>query len=947
MALVIAGFTLLPSQGRGQFGQMGAAPPAGLVNGAVARLTGPDSALPGFMYYGVNAADRGLGYRGSYMTLGGFIPAFEDDLGGFWSADLRSHLSVYGCFFSNVGAVRKQFIGGTLLGVGVYWDYDGDLNQYSTMPIVGTPYSFAGGQVYNQVGISGEWLTDWGNLRSNGYIPLGNTAQLVGPFVGNVVLCENGVNAALGGADLEVGAYIPGLADWAGMISVGGYAFGNTSYSFPDGAEAVPWFGGVYTRLDMTFLRNWDFSLQANNDSFFDWTGFARLTYRMGGSRRRNVPDQMEQPMMRNEHIVRAYEAPVVATNPNNLDASGNPLPWRVFHVDNSAATSGDGSAESPFTTLGEAGLAANAAYDIVYVSRGNSAVDPYVTAPSGYLFSAANQYLIGQGSTVAIPTATCGDTSFFGLGGSSGYPRITNPVGPAIVLNQPNVTVSHLSIVNSPLGIGDAAGGSGLVSDVIITGNALGPQRGVFIANSTGPYTFDRMQLRDLDDDGFVIAADDARVTIRRSSIDNTTGTGIRVSGSGAVVDVVSTTVDGNRGTAMQASGARSRLTVVSSTIADTRGDALVASGSAARIVVDSSSILRTEGSALVASGVDSRIDGRRVNIAVTGSDGVVVSGSGADVILASSTISQADGFGAIVSGSDAGLYLTGSSLISRSASDGIHVIGDRTKVLVRDSSVVNSAINGVYVDNRLNSGESQVSLLRARVDGAGSSGVFAEGVSGTAGVVQIFSSTITNAALAGVTVNESNVDIGRDPTVTGARDTQITNTGGWGVFTAFNSRVRVQNTTIAGVTTGIEVRGNPGPTANPLTSPANNLTAISNTITVTGSTGILITANHEPQPAEPTSYANALLLQNRIASSGTAGGLTGILLETTNPTSPPSVLPSIVITGAITPENLSQLNLGTPVLESPRPEVGWDFPATRTPPELPPTPAVPAPPP
>ncbi|MFT7980856.1 hypothetical protein ACMYMQ_23435, partial [Salmonella enterica subsp. enterica serovar Enteritidis] len=79
----------------------------------------------------------------------------------------------------------------------------------------------------NQVGISGEWLTDYGNLLSNGYIPVGSTAYTLGapgnPFTGNYLLCQNGLDTALGGADLEVGAYLPGLADWAGMISVGGY----------------------------------------------------------------------------------------------------------------------------------------------------------------------------------------------------------------------------------------------------------------------------------------------------------------------------------------------------------------------------------------------------------------------------------------------------------------------------------------------------------------------------------------------------------------------------------------------------------------------------------------------------------------------------------------------------------------------------------------------------
>ncbi len=272
------------------------------------------------MYYGLNAADRGLGYQGSYMTLGGFIPYGEDDLGGLWSADLRGHLSVYGGFFSNVGMVRKQFLGGTLLGFGLYWDYDGDQNQYPTYGLSGAQFGQFG-HSYNQVGVSLEWLTDFGNIRSNGYFPVGTTAYTAGApgytSYQNVNLSQYGLDTALTGTDLEVGAYIPGLSDWAGMISVGGYAYGNARYNWLVGPQfaqdVVPWFGGVYTRLDMTFLNNWDFSLQANNDSYFDWTGFARLTYRMGGSRRRNVPDQMEQPMMRNEHIVRAHQTPIAA----------------------------------------------------------------------------------------------------------------------------------------------------------------------------------------------------------------------------------------------------------------------------------------------------------------------------------------------------------------------------------------------------------------------------------------------------------------------------------------------------------------------------------------------------------------------------------------------------------------------------------------------------------
>jgi len=300
LALITAGMAAAPPLAEAQMGQMGMAPTGGILNRAAAGLQGLNDG-PGWLYYGINAADRGLGYNGSYMTLGGFVPYAEDDLGGFWAADLRSHLSEYGGFFSNLGMVRKQFVGGTLFGVGVFWDYDADLNQYPTGGALGTSQFGQFGHVYNQVGVSLEWLTDYGNLRSNGYIPVGSTGYTAGspgnPFFQNFVMCQPGLDAALTGTDLEVGAYIPGLADWAGMVSVGGYAYGNSRYDYAvgpqTGQDIVPWFGGVYTRLDMTFIENWDFSLQANNDSYFDWTGFARLTYRMGGSRRRNVPDQV------------------------------------------------------------------------------------------------------------------------------------------------------------------------------------------------------------------------------------------------------------------------------------------------------------------------------------------------------------------------------------------------------------------------------------------------------------------------------------------------------------------------------------------------------------------------------------------------------------------------------------------------------------------------------
>ena len=563
IALIAASIAEVPTRlAHAQIGQLGGAGGAagvgqggmgavgGLVNGASARLADLEENGPGFMYYGINAADRGLGYRGSYYTVGGFVPYAEDDLGGVWNADLRAHLSNYGGFFTNVGAVRKQFWGGTLFGLGVYWDYDGDQNQYSNTTITDKSgsYVFSGGQTYQQVGVSAEWLTDYGNLRSNGYIPCGSTAQTMGPFVGNSLLCQNGINAGLAGADLEVGAYIPGLADWAGMVSVGGYAFGNARYNNVNGTDLVPYFGGVYTRMDLTLIRNWDFSLQANNDSYFDWTGFARLTYRMGGSRRRNVPDQMEQPMMRNEHIVRAHQAPVQAIN----QMTGTP--YEVFHVDNTTTTkpAGTGTWENPFTTLTQAQTAATADYDIVFVHIGQSETCPYETPADGYQFQANNQYLVGEGTSLKLCTANCGLIDVWANTASSLYPVITNtqPGEAAIVLTNTagttsGATVDHVRITGSPIGISDGVGlpaaspttgpGTATVNDVQIYGNGPG-QRGVLIqdlAGNSGTLNFSKMNLQNLTNDGFVVstgAGGNPNVNISSSTINNTAGSGVVV---------------------------------------------------------------------------------------------------------------------------------------------------------------------------------------------------------------------------------------------------------------------------------------------------------------------------------------------------------------------------------------------------------------------------------
>ena len=724
LALVTAGTATMPSLGQAQTGQMAMTPAGGVVNRAMAGFQDLNLNGPGYLYYGINAADRGLGYNGSYMTLGGYVPYSEDDLGGLWAADLRGHLSVYGGFFSNVGLVRKQFLGGTLLGVGVYWDYDGDLNQGWDTPYPGCVAAGPFGQfghVYNQVGVSGEWLTDYGNLRSNGYMPVGTTAYTVGapgsPFHQNFVMCQYGLDAALSGADLEVGAYIPGLSDWAGMISVGGYALGNARYNWwhgpQTGKDVVPWFGGVYTRLDMTFIENWDFSLQANNDSLFDWTGFARLTYRMGGSRRRNVPDQMEQPMMRNEHIVRAHQTPIVAVNPTTN------TPYRVIHVNNAAVTSGLGTAESPVTSLAAAQTLATNPGDIVFVHVGNSATTPYQSA---FSFAADNQMLIGQGSTLLLATCGCGPTAFFSGTSSGLYPILTNPGGTAVSLRN-GAIVDHLQITGAQVAIANGpnltAGGVANVNDVRVVGTGVAGQRGIAVVN--GPagakLNFTNMYVKDVTNNALFVDGGAASIDVQ-GRLDGNTATNGGI--TNAIVQVQNTT-GGTINVARTAGGLNTALatnpTVVQANAIVDAGTSTVGAGGIAvfstantDINVSNATITNAAANAVLVQSVvsgrllfeNSTINGTNVNGGLQGDGIAVINGRAEiDAVQVASVAAGYSGIFALADATSAAATTTvrvqGTTINAGAASSGIFGQADAPGAsnAQLNLTVANSAVN------------------------------------------------------------------------------------------------------------------------------------------------------------------------------------------------------------------------------------------------------------
>ena len=927
----------------------------GLVNRAVQGIGNLNAGGAGRMYYGVNGADRGLGYRGSYMTLGGFFPALEDDYGGLWAADTRGHFSNYAGFFANIGAVRKQLLsGGSLLGFGLFWDYDGDQNQFPDQ-IIGDvdPMTFAGGYAYNQVGVSGELLTDWGNIRSNGYIPVGTTGQSTGKYVSRNILCMQGINAALGGADFELGAYLPGLADWAGMINVGGYTYGNTRYQLDNGADLVPWFGGVYTRLDMTFANNWDFSLQYNNDSYFDSTGFARLTYRLGGSRRRNVPDQMEQPMMRNEHIVRAHKNAVVATNPVTR------LPWRVIHVDNNTTSpaTGNGSITNPVASLGGAAGNPNAEtiatdqFDIILV---HSSTIPYSNIPrlpgstSMFSFQESNQFLIGDGSAQTIPTVECGDLLVSTSVNPSLYPTISPQAGDTGILIAPNrfnETVSGFDIRVSEIGIdGQSATGTNIFNDLTLNGGITG-------IKIEGGANYD------MSDD---IAFSDQ------------TGTGLMNDGTGEIT-ITNTTFSNISGTAIVTNSGIIRATSVA--ISDTQGDGIIVGNVAnlnpppallpAPLLEMNSSIITDSQQAGVIITGNGSIELNNTQIAGSGTNGILATSASTGAINLNSSIIN----GTLAGGgtSQHGIFVQGTTgvtttdTIISSVVDGIEVTGNARlemtggaiRSITNDGIILAPTAPGVTLDGsaRLEKvaissiGDNGIQTIGKGVGGdvsfidssmifIGEVGILASEVgnptSGTGASVNVQNSSFRGIANTGIQVTDSNLRV---------NNTTFANTGDFGINSINKSTVFVGDSNFSGTTvTGIQATANNTLSFNSgaSTGEFNYLTARDNNI-ATATNGIVLQGAIRPGGTGSVITSQGIvrsnITQNNISATNaisltTLDGLAGTAATTTTPAAAPAVVggltagngrPQGIVVVATGRTNLQSLNNGATVTESP----------------------------
>ena len=443
--------------------------------------------------------------------------------------------------------------------------------------------------------------------------------------------------------------------------------------------------------------------------------------------------------MMRNEHIVRAHQTPIMALNPDN----GN-TPWKVIHVNNAAPSGGTGTAESPLNTLAEASAAAANPYDIVFVHQGLSRT----STPYGgtFAFGNENQYLIGDGLGFAIPTVTCGPLPL--STGSGLSPLLSNPAGDSIAIDGAiagGATVAGIDIIGSRTGIyatgplTSAAGRPLTVQNVSITGNGTtAAQEGVYLEAASGKATFAETAIANMTTAGFTIAgaaADPLDVDYQGSITNDTALNG------GAVAPIVYI-ADTAGGTINIATGGGAAGATVPNQISDTGGSGIQIVNNAAATNINIGNVSLTNNVQTAIAVVD---DNSTTTITAGSGSGIVkqTNGAAVSVLGGAPTLAYT---GPITNG----LPATGAS--SSYLLSVANTTGGKVTLTAPDSPFIDTG-NGITINNA--GGDVTVDGVGTQITSAGGQGIRIDG--GSSGDFLFKNTTILGATNAGVLINNA----------------------------------------------------------------------------------------------------------------------------------------------------------------------------------------------
>ena len=843
-------------------------------------------ALPGRWWFASNFVDQGVGYEGSYLTLGASTRLFEDGLAGRWVGEARGHVSVEsGGFFGNVGIHRKFSITSANADVstGFFFDYDDDQQG---------PFA----HTFTQVSANASIKTPRYELIGNGYFPIGTTDYTQGDptgvncFFNNSIVLIPGIDSALKGFDARVRVKPEQFGHWNGAFELGAYGYNSA---------VIPFFGGVKAGAGFQAYRGWIVNFEANYDDRFDLTGLVNLQIRWGvnarGAEYALTATDLD-PTIRNDHIVRVQQDLVLAIDPD----TGRP--YNVFHVDNTADPAfATGAVDTRFTNLLDA-QNASGPDDIIFVHEGDGTTRNY---DRGIVLK-EGQYLLGDGVRHEIPVQNgqifvlCNDID-------GNVPTITNRNGGPVVtlagrniVRGFNIDATTGGVTNAIQGDGATLGrtiNNGIIADITILGNPIlngislneiggnwrfarnnltGAQfDGIFIDNACDPnsiFTFEDNVASNNGRDGIHIEDyDGASFTFLNNTTNGNGRDGVRLerfkntAGTGAEFLIAGHVADGNNGTGFNIIDSTGNFRILNNNMSNNVGNGLSLQG-VVNLAGQSTLIGTTTGGTSTYSG-NGNAGGAGINIDLDR--------AGTQSVLITDTTVDTNGTGIRGRSGALGAALTMNIVdnlsISTNNSDGMRfqaVDGSTMNVLVENTgAALTMANNGAIAGNGISffSGNASGGFLSSmsaiirnvNLTGTGTAatnnGIFGSAILDGQLNVLIDSSAITGTAGTGVNFNfDTNATAALNRMV--LRDTDVTGNGN-NAFTLISGTDTLAdfviiNSTTTGANNGISANftGSAAPDADNLTrlfvqnSVFNGYTFSGVDIDVTGDANALI---------------------------------------------------------------------------------------------------------
>lgn len=374
------------------------------------------------------------------------------------------------------------------------------------------------GSVFYQATAGYEYLTEGLDIRLNGYIPF-NQEEKYGTAVTSTTpyLADTGIYYDTGGQlvekpmhgfDIEFSVPVNLFADSVDSfrVSAGGFVFD------ADGVDALRGFR-LRAAADITSDVQLGARFEADNQRGAQ--GFVEATLRFpfgakaSARTHQNLRSRLDESPERDIDIITSTKQSA-PTQRHAIISVADGAAQRVFHVDNSATSSGDGTVANPFNTLAAAAAAANRAGDIIYVNRGDGST---TGQDQGITLAYDSQTLIGSGAAFIYD-----GTRFATASGDDFTGTVLRAAGAAPVITNANLNGDGINIS---------------AADVIVTGITVdGAARNGIYALATGGTNLGTLTLNNL-------------------NLTNNAADGVRVesSGAGSLIDasIANITASGN----------------------------------------------------------------------------------------------------------------------------------------------------------------------------------------------------------------------------------------------------------------------------------------------------------------------------------------------------------------------------------------------------------------